>query len=202
MAVLSVVFFGLVVADLVVPDGTPTAAWLDRAIMGLWALFWAEFLLKLVIAPDKPAFLKGRWFDLLVLLFPGLRVFRALRAVRALRAGYSIVKLGLAMRRSTRALSSFAHQSRLGYVAGLTSVVVLSGAAAALMLEREAPASQIRTFGDALWWSAALVTTVASDLNPVTPWGRMLAVGMMVYGMTVFGYFVTRAVSYLQRSPD
>lgn len=199
MVVLSVVFFGLVVADLVVADGTPTAAWLDRAILVLWALFWAEFLLKLAIAPDKAAYFRGRWFDLLVLVFPGLRVFRA---VRALRAGYSIVKLGLAMRRSTRALSSFAHQSRLGYVAGLTTVVVLSGAAAALMLEREAPASQIRTFGDALWWSAALVTTVASDLNPVTPWGRVLAVGMMVYGMTVFGYFVTRAVSYLQRSPD
>lgn len=202
MAVLSLVFFALIVAELSIDPGYAHRAWLDNAILGLWALFWLEFLVKLAIAPDKRAYLKRQWFDVLVLAVPMFRVLRAFRVFQAVRAGYTMVRLGLAVKRGARALGRFGHASRLNFVAGLTAMVVLAGAASMLLLERDAPDSQIRSFGDALWWSAAIVTTVASELNPVTPWGRLLAVVMMVYGMAVFGYFVTQAVTFLQRSPD
>lgn len=199
MAVLSVLFFGLTIAELTLAHDSPHRSWIDRAILGLWAVFGLEFLVKFAIAPRKAAYLKGRWFDVLVLIVP---MFRVLRVVRAFRAGYSLLKLGLAVRRGTRALARFRHASRLDYVTGLTGLVVVAGAAAMFLLERDAAGSQIRTFPDAVWWSAAIVTTVASELNPVTPWGRVLAVFMMVYGMAVFGYFVTQAVTFIQRSPD
>jgi len=52
--------------------------------------------------------------------------------------------------------------------------------------------------GAALWWSAALVTTVASEKNPVTGPGRAVAVMLMVYGMVVFGCFMGCAVVFIQ----
>lgn len=198
MAVLSLVFFGLVVADFAAPPEAPYHALLNDAYLAIWALFVLEYLVKLVIAPDKEAYVRHRWLDLLVLIFPMLRL---LRVVRLFYAGFSLVRLGLAMRRGARGLEHFMVASRFGYVAGLTVVVVLASSAAMLALERGVPGSQIRTFGDALWWSAAVVTTVASDLSPRSGGGRVLAVAMMVYGVTVFGYFVSHAVTILQQPP-
>ena len=42
------------------------------------------------------------------------------------------------------------------------------------LLEAGAPGARIQDFGDALWWSAALVTTIGSELYPVTAAGRVL----------------------------
>lgn len=81
-------------------------------------------------------------------------------------------------------------------------VVQIAAAAIMVLLERGHPQSSIKTFGDSLWWSAAIVTTVASDLNPVTLWGRLLAVAMMIYGMAVFGYLVSQIVAVIQESPS
>ncbi|HEY9857288.1 MAG TPA: ion channel [Stenomitos sp.] len=198
MAVLSLVFFGLVVADLSAPPNARYHHWLDEAYLTIWGLFLVEYLIKLGLAPNKRLYARHRWLDLLVLLFPMLRL---LRVVRLFYAGFSMVRLGLAMRRGARGLEHFLIASRFGYVAGLTVVVVLASSAAMLALERETPNSGIRTFGDALWWSAAIVTTVASDLSPKSAGGRILAVGMMVYGMSVFGYFVSQAVRLLQSPP-
>jgi hypothetical protein len=44
-------------------------------------------------------------------------------------------------------------------------------------LEREATGTQIRTYGDALFWTSSQITTVSSSLrNPLTTGGRILAV--------------------------
>ncbi len=199
MAVLSMVFFGLIVAELAIDPAVAYRPWLDRAILVLWALFCLEFLIKFAIAPDKGDFLRRRWFDAVVLAVP---MFRILRVLKAFRASYSMVKLGLGVRRGARMLGRFGQKSRLDYVAGVTLLVVVGSATAMHLLERDAPHRQIRNFGEALWWSGAVVTTVACDLNPVTPGGRLLAVCLMIYGMSVFGYFVTQAVAFIQRKPD
>lgn len=199
MAVLSMLFFGLVVAELSIDPTFRYRPWLDRAVLWLWALFGLEFLVKFAIAPDKAVFLKQRWFDAVVLAVP---MFRILRLVGAFRAGFSLVKVGLGVRRGARTLGRFRHKSRLDYVAGVTILVVFGCATAMHLLERDAPDRQIRGFGDALWWSGSVVTTVACDLNPVTPGGRLLAVVLMIYGVSVFGYFVTQAVAFIQRKPD
>jgi voltage-gated potassium channel len=156
-----------------------------------------------MIAPNRLTFIRRSWFDILVLAVPMLRVLRALSAFRALKAArvlrvVSLFRLGSATRRGSRALGRFMRASRLGYVSAVTAIVVLVSAAAMLFLERDASGSQIRTYGDALWWSAALVTTVAGNLQPVTPGGRILAVMTMLYSVVVFGYLVSQAVVFIQ----
>lgn len=196
MAILSLVFFGLIVADLAVPPDATYRPRLDQAALAIWGVFLAEYLVKLAIAPDRLAFLQRRWLDLLVLLIP---MVRWLRFVRLFRSGFSLFRLGLAVRRGIGGIGQFLVSSRFTYVLGLTAVVIVTASVAMLILERDGQDAQIRTFGDALWWSAAIVTTVGADVYPRTAGGRLLAIGMMIYGMAVFGYFVSYAVQYLQR---
>ena len=99
-------------------------------------------------------------------------------------------------------MGQFLRASRFAAVLALTVAVVLLAAAIAAQVEHAAPGTNILTFGDALWWSAALVTTVASDKNPVTGLGRVVAVTVMVYGMAVFGYFMSCAVVFIQGRRD
>lgn len=203
MAALSLVFLGVVIADVAAPPEAPYRPWLDGASLTIWGAFVLEFAAKLAIAPDRGTFIRRSWFDLLVLAVPMLRILRALRAFRALRAAralrlVSLFRLGSATRRGARALSQFLRASRFGYVSAVTGVVVVVSAVAMVFLERDAPGAQIHTLRDALWWSASTVTTVGGDLQPVTDGGRVLSVAMMLYAMIVFGYLVSRAVVFIQ----
>jgi hypothetical protein len=59
-----------------------------------------------------------------------------------------------------------------------------------LLLERDVPGTRFVNFGDALWWSAALMTTIGSDLNPQTGLGRLVAFFEMLFAMVVFVYVI------------
>lgn len=74
-------------------------------------------------------------------------------------------------------------------------IVLLIGSYAVVVAERGAPKSQLTTYPRALWWSVETATTVGyGDLYPVTFWGRMVAVVVMVAGITTFG-MVTAALA-------
>ncbi|MFI8215943.1 potassium channel family protein [Streptomyces sp. NPDC085932] len=74
-------------------------------------------------------------------------------------------------------------------------IVVLAGSYLAVLAERGAPRAQLTTYPRALWWSVETATTVGyGDLYPVTAWGRVVAVAVMVAGITAFG-LVTAALA-------
>ncbi|MDQ3856657.1 MAG: potassium channel family protein [Chloroflexota bacterium] len=86
---------------------------------------------------------------------------------------------------------------RLGQLAIVSVMVILLGSAGAFLLEVNAPGAQIRAFGDALWWSATVVTTVGSELYPVTTGGRVLGFLLMLYAVGDFSYFIGAITSVL-----
>lgn len=49
--------------------------------------------------------------------------------------------------------------------------------------------SSVSNYWDALWWASMDVTTVGSDVNPVTSIGRILSVILAVLGMCMFPIF-------------
>lgn len=74
-------------------------------------------------------------------------------------------------------------------------IVVLVGSCFAVLAERGAPGAQLITYPRALWWSVETATTVGyGDLYPVTFWGRIVAVVVMIAGITSFG-LVTAALA-------
>lgn len=59
----------------------------------------------------------------------------------------------------------------------LTVILVLAGAFVFYRLERNAPGSEVTTYGDALFWTSSQITTISSSLaNPISTGGRILAV--------------------------
>jgi voltage-gated potassium channel len=165
----------------------------------IWVIFLAEFALRLLLAPDKLAFLKGNWLTVLALALPALRLFRALRVLRAARAlrGVRLVRIVGTANRSMNALRATLRRRRFGYVAGLTLLLIVLGAAGMLSFE---PAGEVEggftSYGHALWWTAMLVTSIGSDFWPATTEGRVLTLLLSIYGLAVFGYITASFASF------
>jgi len=179
--------------------GEVSGPWKGRlALLGwsLWGLFFVEFAVKFALAPVKRLYLRHNWLDVLVLAVPFLRFLKVLSVLRTTRA-LPLLKLAVFGGRGSGGAIALLRRRRLGQLALISIIVILLGAAAGLLLESGAPASTIVDFGDALWWSAALVTTVGSELYPVTAAGRVLGFCLMLYAMGIFSYFIASVASVL-----
>lgn len=75
---------------------------------------------------------------------------------------------------------------RLGLVLAATAVVDLGGTLAMYFLERDADGTQVRTLGQALFFTTVQLLTVSSQLqNPVTPVGRVVDVFLELWAVVV-----------------
>ncbi len=195
MAVLSLVWLLIVVAELVWGEG----GLLTTFGLIIWIIFILEFAVRFVLAPAKLPFLRRNWLTVLALVLPALRVFRSLRLFRAARAlrGTRLVRIVGTANRSMKALRTTLRRRQFGYVAGLTILIVLLGAAGMVSFE---PAAEVEggftSYGNALWWTAMLVTSIGSEFWPKTTEGRILALLLSVYGLAVFGYITASFASF------
>lgn len=171
---------------------------LEYATLAIWAVFLLDFAVRLWLAPHKLAYLRSNWLTALALLLPALRVFRLFLAFRALRAarairGARLLRVVGSMNRGMRTLHRTMGRRGAGFVALLTAIVTLVGAAGMYGFERP-PNGSIEDYGTALWWTAMLMTTMGSEIWPRTPEGRLLCLLLAVYAFAVFGY-VTAAIA-------
>ena len=197
MATLGVVFLGLLLLDYGATDlGDRGNVWLDRALQAIWAVFLLDFGLRFMVAPAKIRFLRENWLGVLSLALPFLRPLRALRAARALRS-LSLVRLLGGVNRGMRVLRQVTRGRQFAYVGALTLLVTAAGAVGVLFFDRNAEGATIRSFGDALWWAAALVTTVNSEKYAVSPEARVIAILIRVFAVSVFGFVTASIASYL-----
>jgi voltage-gated potassium channel len=206
LALASVVMVLIAVIEIGGDVAEPWDARLKILGWALWGLFFVEFAAKFALAPNKRAYLKRNPLDVIVLLVPFLRFLRVLQVLRATRA-LPVLRLLIFGGRGSGAAVVLLRRRRLGQLALVSVLVVLIGAAAGFVLEAGAPGAAITGFGDALWWSAALVTTVSSELYPVTVPGRVLGIFLMLYAVGVFSYFIASIASVLvgldaQQPPD
>ena len=194
LASLGLLFLGLLLIDLSDSLTTPEQRfWLDMAINVIWGIFIVDFVVRLIVAPDKRHYLRHNWLTLLSLALPFLRPFRALQALRAVRS-LSMVQLLGGLNRGMRVLQSVARGRQFAYMAALSMLVVLTGAVGTLYFERGIPDSPIQTLDDALWWSAALLTTMNNEMYVVSAEARVIAVLQGLFALSVFG-FVTASIA-------
>lgn len=152
--------------------------WRDIAlalVAATWSAFVVDYGVRLRLSGQGRRFARTHWLDTIVLLLPLLRPLRVVRV-------YSAVQ----KRRERPRLSLYA---RVIVYAGLTSVLLgFSAALAVYQQEHGAPGASIRTFGDAVWWACATLTTVGyGDAVPVTPVGRLIAALLMACGLALLG---------------
>ena len=196
MVVLGLIFLGLLVVEYSgLRVSRATEDWLNRAENGIYFVFVGDFALRFVIAPAKGPFLRANWLTALSLAVPALRPLRAARGVAALRSVHLLRVLSGA-NRGMRALRLVTRGRQFAYVATLSLVVTLLGAGSVLYFDRNAAEAEIRSYGEAVWWAATLVTTINSADDPVSFEGRMIAVVMRVYAVSVFGFITASIATY------
>jgi len=195
MAVLALLWVGIVLIELT----TGSSRLLETVGTVIWVIFIAEFALRFSLAPKKWPFLRRNWLTVIALAVPALRMFTFLRFFRAARAlrGVRLVRIVGSANRSMNALRRTLQRRRFGYVAGFTLLVLLLGAGGMLSFE---PATEVRggfaSYGDALWWTAMLLTSIGSQFWPATTEGRVLTVLLSLYGFATFGYITATFASF------
>lgn len=203
MLALAFVWLALLVLELVWGD----SALFETLGLMIWGIFVLNFVLEFTLAPQKLAYLENNWLTALSLVVPALRLFRIVRVFRVLRMaraarGLRLLRVVSSLNRSMGALAASLNRRGFSYVAALTLLVTLSGAAGMYAFENEAP-DGIQSYGEALWWTAMLMTTMGSQYWPQTLEGRVLCVALALYAFGVFGYVTaTLATFFIGRDAE
>ncbi len=166
----------------------------------IWIIFILDFALKFTLAPDKTDYLKANWLTALSLAVPALRVFRIFRVFRILQAaraarGLRLFRVLTSLNRGMKALGASFGRRGFGYVVALSIIVTFAGAAGMYAFENETP-NGLKTYPDALWWTAMLLTSIGSEYFPQTAEGRVLCFVLALYGFAVFGYVTASLATF------
>ena len=150
------------------PTGDRVVFYLDIAV---WAAFALDLGIKLIISPNRLAFLRRHWLDVLIVAFP---YFRPLRIVRTFLYG-------------ARALGGLAKLVHIDFLLVYAIGLVLTVATIVTTVEAGHD-SPLGSFNNSLWWALTTVTTVGyGDMVPATPIGRAGGVVLMLGGIGIFG---------------
>ncbi|MDQ4122914.1 MAG: potassium channel family protein [Acidobacteriota bacterium] len=173
---------------------------LDAFNTTIWIIFIADFAVKFTLAPHKIAYLKTNWLTAIALALPALRVFRIFRVAGILRAarvtrGLRLVRVLTSLNRGMKTLGASLGRRGLPYIVALSAIVTLAGGAGIYALENETE-NGIQSYGEAVWWTAMILTTMGSDFFPKTGEGRILCFVLAVYGFCVFGYITASLASF------
>ncbi len=170
--------------------------WLSRSLTIIWVIFLLDFFLRLLIAPSKLSFVKSNWLSAASLALPFLRPIRALRAFRAVRS-LNLVRLLGGVNRGMRVLRHVVGGHQIAYLASLTLFVTLASSVGIWYFEQDSTDATIQSFGDGLWWSSAMVTTINNELSATSPEGRVLGILLRIYAVSVFGFITATIARYL-----
>lgn len=187
MAALGLVWLAALVVQLVTH-----AKWADEVVLIIWGIFVLEFAVRFTVAPEKLAFLRSNWLSLVSLALPAVPGLRALFAFKALRIARVVAAFG----HVKSDLGGLLRKNGLRYVLILTLLVTFAGAGAMYGAEHGNRTSGpgFHNYGDALWWTAMLITTIGSQYWPATIEGRVVALLLSGYALGVLGY-ITAALS-------
>jgi len=166
--------------QVLLPMDSQTFDLLELVATIIYAIFVIDLALRVIAAGRELLtiagffkFLKENWLAIAATLLPAFRSLRVLRVLLVLR--------GLGPFLKTRS-------SKVGMVVGVTLPIVLYTAALSVYeAERYADGANITSFGEAVWWAFASVTTVGyGDRFPVTEDGRFVATFLMIIGIGLF----------------
>jgi len=180
----AVAFLAVYAVPILRPDLSP--GWgraCEFVSWAIWALFGADYFIRLSLAEDRRRFVRGNLVDLAIIVLP---LLRPMRLVRLLPVLARMQHAGMSLRgRATTYVVSGA--LLLGFVASL----------AELDAERGSANANITSFGDAAWWAAATMTTVGyGDHFPTTGEGRIVGLGLMLGGIALVGTVTAALASW------
>ena len=149
---------------------------------------WFAFALDLIYgiwkAESKKEYLKRHPLELASVLLPFLRPLRLMRVISFGSLALQKVAIGRQFAISVKVAISAVF---IAYIAAIQITIS----------ERTVEGSNIKTFSDGLWWAVTTVTTVGyGDRYPTTTEGRLLAVLLMITGISLVGVITASVAAW------
>jgi voltage-gated potassium channel len=152
-----------------------------------WLAFAIDLLTGILTSKVKSEYLKHHLLDVAAVLLPFLRPLRLMRVISF--GGLVIQKVAIG------------RQFAITLKVAIASIFIAYVAAVQVTIsERGVEGSNIKNFGDGLWWAVTTVTTVGyGDRFPVSTEGRLLAVLLMIAGISLVGVITASVASWFVR---
>lgn len=151
----------------------------------IWGVFILDYVVRLCLASNR-----WRWFlhhllDFAIVALPLVRPFRLLRLL-------ILIEL------LQRAVGDAFRGRIVVYTVSGVVLLIYTSSLAVFDKERYLPRATINSFGKAIWWSITTVTTVGyGDVYPVTNTGRVIAVLLMIGGISLVGVVTAALASWI-----
>lgn len=171
----------MVVPAVVIDASNPQAPW---PAIGLalnffcWLAFLVEWVAMMIVVPNRRIWLSEHKLETLIIfvtfpiLVPGVGMLRLLRLSRLLRLAWVAKKL-----RASLSMEGLPYVALVAFLSIIASGVLFS------YVERNDHARPIGLW-DGIWWASSTVTTVGSgEIDPETPFGKILALTVMLIGI-------------------
>lgn len=165
-----------------IPSGTQFT--LDLVQWIIWGAFALDLIMGLLQASNKKQFLLKHPLDIAAVLLPFLRPLRLLRVISF--GGLALQKVAIG-RQFAITVKVFVASIFIAYISAVQITIS----------ERTIEGSNIKNFGDGLWWAITTVTTVGyGDRYPTTTEGRCLAVALMIMGISLMGVITASVAAW------
>jgi voltage-gated potassium channel len=186
MALLGIAWLVVAVVVLTEDRHGSASVVLVGTLFGLWAILLVEYLVRLVLAPDRRGYLRRRWVEPVTVVVPPFQGWHVV----------GIERMSLLVHEGVlRVEAILKHHSLFRVLIAAVATLVL-GAWLVLLFEENAKGSNIHSYPDALWWAIVTVTTVGyGDRFPVTEGGRAVAVVLMLVGIGLIGVLTATVAS-------
>jgi voltage-gated potassium channel len=186
MALLGIAWLVIAIVVVTAKINGMASIWLVGSLFVLWAVLLAEYLVRLVVTPDRRGYLKRRWVEPATVALPPLQGWHLV----------GIEKMGLLLREAQLRVAAILRHHSLFRVLIAAAGTLFLGAWLLLLFEENAKGSNIHSYPDALWWAIVTVTTVGyGDRYPVTDGGRAVAVVLMLLGIGLIGVLTATVAS-------
>ncbi len=164
----------------------------DQIQFGVCVYFSLDFLLQLILAPDRLRFF-ARNFVLIILSVPyayllgyfsvdlSSEAFYVIHFLPIVRGGFALAIL------VKMAVNSFLSGLLIIYLAIFFAIGYFQ---TLIFYAFEAGTNpMVKSYADVLWWASMTVTTVGSNIIPMTAVGKICTIVLAVVGMTTFPIF-------------
>ena len=186
MALLGIAWLVVAINVLTTDVNGSASTFLVGTLFVLWAVLLLEYLVRLVITPDRRGYLKRRWVEPATVVVPPFQSWHLV----------GMEKVSLVAREAELRLEVILRHHSLFRVLIAAAGTLFIGAWLVLLFEENAKGSNIHSYPDALWWAIVTVTTVGyGDKFPVTGGGRTVAVILMLVGIGLIGILTATVAS-------
>jgi voltage-gated potassium channel len=151
----------------------------------IWGLFVVDYVVRLCLADNRWHWFLRHLLDFAIVSLPLLRPLRLLRLLVLIEV-------------LQKAIGDAFRGRIVVYTVSGVVLLIYTSSLAVFDKERYLHGATINSFGKALWWSITTVTTVGyGDVYPVTNTGRVIAVLLMIGGISLVGVVTAALASWI-----